>query len=88
MIYQKIALMMGNVHQTGIFWRVPWQQSPQETTGKLYSLSPDGSLKTLLVDLQISNGLAWSPDYKTFYFIDTPTSAPQEPVSYPEGDGV
>jgi sugar lactone lactonase YvrE len=42
-------------------------------TGSLYSLSPDGSLKTLLRGVRISNGLAWSPDNKTFYYIDTPT---------------
>jgi sugar lactone lactonase YvrE len=42
-------------------------------TGSLYSLSPDGSLKTLLKGVRISNGLAWSPDHKTFYYIDTPT---------------
>jgi len=44
-----------------------------DATGSLYSLSPDGSLKTLLTGVRISNGLAWSPDYKTLYFIDTPT---------------
>ena len=27
----------------------------------------------LLDGIRISNGLAWSPDYKTFYYIDTPT---------------
>jgi sugar lactone lactonase YvrE len=27
----------------------------------------------LLTGLRISNGLAWSPDYQTFYFIDTPS---------------
>jgi sugar lactone lactonase YvrE len=44
-----------------------------DATGSLYSLSPDGALKTLLTGVRISNGLAWSPDYKTLYFIDTPT---------------
>jgi sugar lactone lactonase YvrE len=42
-------------------------------TGSLYSLVPDGTLKTLLTGLGISNGLAWSPDGRTFYHIDTPT---------------
>ena len=44
-----------------------------EASGSLYSLSPDGALKTLLGGLRISNGLAWSPDHTTLYFIDTPT---------------
>jgi sugar lactone lactonase YvrE len=44
-----------------------------EASGSLYSLSPNGSLKTLISGVRISNGLAWSPDYRTFYYIDTPT---------------
>ena len=40
--------------------------------GSLYSF--DGSsTTTLLNNLTIPNGLTWSPDYKTFYYIDTPT---------------
>jgi sugar lactone lactonase YvrE len=41
--------------------------------GSLYSLAPDGSLKTLLRGTSISNGLSWSPDHGIFYYIDTPT---------------
>lgn len=41
-------------------------------TGSLYSLDRE-SITQLLGDITISNGLAWSPDYKTFYYIDTPT---------------
>jgi sugar lactone lactonase YvrE len=41
-------------------------------TGGLYSF--DGQTVTqLLTGVTISNGLAWSPDYKTLYYIDTPT---------------
>jgi sugar lactone lactonase YvrE len=41
-------------------------------TGALYSF--DGQAITRLQDgVRISNGLAWSPDYKTFHYIDTPT---------------
>jgi len=43
-----------------------------DPTGSLYSF--DGSsTEKLLGNVTISNGMAWSPDYKTFYYIDTPT---------------
>lgn len=41
--------------------------------GSLYMLSSGGSVTTLLEGVTISNGLAWSADRKTFYYIDTPT---------------
>ena len=43
-----------------------------DPTGSLYSF--DGtSITKLLGNITISNGMTWSPDYKTFYYIDTPT---------------
>ena len=41
--------------------------------GQLVRLDPDGTLTPLLGDVQLSNGLDWSPDGETFYFTDTPT---------------
>ena len=44
----------------------------KDPNGALYSF--DGKNSTRLLDkVTISNGLAWSVDYKTFYYIDTPT---------------
>ena len=44
----------------------------KDPTGNFYSF--DGkSTRTLFSDVTISNGMAWSSDYKTFYYIDTPT---------------
>lgn len=51
----------------------------KDPSGALYSFSPDGSLRVLKTDVRISNGLTWSPDFKTFYYIDTPT---REIVAY------
>ena len=44
----------------------------KDPNGALYSF--DGKNSTRLLDkVTISNGLAWSVDHKTFYYIDTPT---------------
>ena len=45
------------------------EKNPQ---GSLYSF--DGkSITKLLSNSTVSNGMTWSPDYQTFYYIDTPT---------------
>jgi sugar lactone lactonase YvrE len=41
--------------------------------GTLYMLSPDHSVVPLVANVSISNGLAWSTDRSTLYYIDTPT---------------
>src|SRR5215217_3784947 len=59
--------------------RPPWPLSGrhhgygrEESHGSLYSF--DGkSITKLLRNSTISNGMTWSPDYQTFYYIDTPT---------------
>ncbi|XP_061175704.1 regucalcin-like [Saccostrea echinata] len=39
--------------------------------GSLYCLDLDGSLHTMVKDVGISNGLAWTKDEKTMYYIDS-----------------
>lgn len=41
--------------------------------GALYRLDPDGTVRTMLDAVQLSNGMGWSPDESIFYYIDTPT---------------
>ncbi len=63
----------GKCDPHGRFLAGTMDANEQEASGSLYSLSPDGRLKRLLKEIRISNGLAWSPDARTMYFIDTPT---------------
>jgi sugar lactone lactonase YvrE len=41
--------------------------------GALYRIDPDGSVLTMLEGVTLANGLDWSPDGGTFYFIDSLT---------------
>lgn len=41
--------------------------------GALYRLDPDGTVHVVLQGCSISNGLDWSPDGSTAYYVDTPT---------------
>jgi sugar lactone lactonase YvrE len=63
----------GKCDPRGRFLAGSMDNAEKENTGSLYSYSADGACRTLLTGLGISNGLTWSPDQKTFYFIDTPT---------------
>jgi sugar lactone lactonase YvrE len=63
----------GKCDPRGRFITGTMDHSEKEASGALYSLSPGSPPKKLLRGLRIANGLAWAPDGKTMYFIDTPT---------------
>ncbi len=63
----------GKCDPAGRFVAGTMDHNEQEASGALYSLSTEGRVKKLLKEVRISNGIAWSPDHKTMYFIDTPT---------------
>jgi len=62
----------GKCDPAGRFLAGTMNMDEKTPSGALYSF--DGQSVTKLLDgIRISNGLAWSPDFKTFYYIDTPT---------------
>jgi sugar lactone lactonase YvrE len=62
----------GKCDPAGRFLAGTMDMGEKVPSGALYSFN--GSRVTrLLGDVCISNGLAWSPDHKTFYHVDTPT---------------
>ncbi len=62
----------GKCDPCGRFLAGTMDMGEKDPNGSLYSF--DGkSITKLLSHMTISNGMTWSPDYKTFYYIDTPT---------------
>jgi sugar lactone lactonase YvrE len=63
----------GKCDPAGRFLAGTMDDAEVEASGALYSIGHDYKISTLISGVRISNGLAWSPDYKTLYYIDTPT---------------
>jgi sugar lactone lactonase YvrE len=62
----------GKCDPAGRFLAGSMDHNEAEASGALYSYNGK-TVTTLLTGIRISNGLTWSPDHKTFYYIDTPT---------------
>jgi sugar lactone lactonase YvrE len=62
----------GAVDADGRFWVGSMHSEKQdEPHGSLYRFDADGSVHKMDGGFTVSNGLGWSPDRRTFYFIDT-----------------
>lgn len=57
----------------GSFWAGTMRYDGTIGGGRLLRVIPDGEVQTLLDDVTVSNGIAWSPDQRLVYYIDTPT---------------
>jgi sugar lactone lactonase YvrE len=55
----------------GRLWAGTLTSSFRSGGGGLYRIDADGSVTTMLTGITLANGLDWSPDGKTFYFIDS-----------------
>jgi sugar lactone lactonase YvrE len=69
----RVRLNEGGCDPQGRFYcgSMAYDESPG--AGTLHRIEADGSTSVVLSDVTISNGLDWSPDGGTVYYIDTPT---------------
>jgi sugar lactone lactonase YvrE len=74
----------GKVDPKGRIWIGTLSTLFTEGAGSLYRIGSDLQPEVQLKTLTISNGMAWTADQQTFYFIDTPTKKIQEFAFDPE----
>jgi sugar lactone lactonase YvrE len=63
----------GKCDPAGRFLAGTMDDAEQVTSGNFYSFETGKPPRRLFNGIRIANGLAWSPDHKTFYYIDTAT---------------
>lgn len=65
----------GKCDPAGRFWAgtLALDEDHGRGKGNLYCLNADHSVQLKLPGVWISNGLAWTADHRTLYFIDSPT---------------
>lgn len=63
----------GKCDPGGRFWAGTMAMNPTYPAGSLYRLNNDLTVKKMIPNVTISNGLAWDEKRNKMYFIDTPT---------------
>jgi sugar lactone lactonase YvrE len=63
----------GKVDPDGRLWAGTMDWAGTEPVGRLYRLGRDRNASVQLEGITVSNGIGWSPDGGTMYFVDTPT---------------
>jgi sugar lactone lactonase YvrE len=63
----------GKCDPAGRFWAGTMSMEGKEKSASLYCLHTDFTVQKMIENVSISNGLVWTSDNKTFYYIDTPT---------------
>jgi sugar lactone lactonase YvrE len=62
----------GKCDPAGMFWAGTMSLSDEPNRGSVYAINNDLIPKKKIEGVSISNGMAWSLDHQTFYYIDTP----------------
>lgn len=61
----------GKCDPAGRFWAGTMEFNGEANRGALYCLETDHSVKKKVEPVTISNGIVWTADYKTMYYVDT-----------------
>ena len=61
----------GRCDRAGRFWAGSLSYEGEPDQAALYRLDPDGSVRTMVEGVWLSNGLDWSPDDRLLYFVDS-----------------
>lgn len=92
----------GKCDPAGRFWVGTMHLQNKQGAASLYVMDSHHHVRQVLDNLTISNGIIWSGDQKTMYFIDTPTrqvkafeynvttgdiSSPSVAITIPDGSG-
>ena len=70
----------GKCDPAGRFWAGTMSTNEQPAMGALYALEADRTVRRVIAPVTVSNGLGWSPDRGTMYYIDSPT---RQVLAYP-----
>ncbi len=61
----------GHVDAAGRFWAGTMDDGERRPTGQLYRLDPDASVTRFEAGFVVTNGIEWSGDGRTLYFVDS-----------------
>jgi sugar lactone lactonase YvrE len=70
---ERVRMNDGKCDPAGRFWAGTMGHEAEPGAGAFFRLGRDGEVRTVLPEVTISNGLDWSPDHRTMYYIDTGT---------------
>lgn len=63
----------GKCDPAGRLWAGTMSIDGKPNAGSLYRLNPDSTVRKMVENVSVSNGIVWSADKNRMYYIDTPT---------------
>jgi sugar lactone lactonase YvrE len=68
-----VVMNDGKTDPSGRYWAGTKDAQGTRRIGSLYRLDPDRTVTRVIEGVTLSNGLGWSPDGRTMYYIDSTT---------------